>query len=494
MQPVISRRSFMKFLGVGSILFSFPKFSWNTETSRDEMPPNIILIMADDLGFGHLGCYGQNKIKTPHIDKLANEGVRFTQAYAGCTVCAPSRSTLMTGLHMGHTPVRGNSGGIPLRKEDVTIAEVLQNAGYATGGYGKWGLGEAGTAGVPTKQGFDEFVGYLHQIHAHFYYPEYLWKNEMKWPLPGNQAGGRWPANQRGIRDQYAPDEIMKHALNFIRSNQDRPFFCYIPTIIPHVELAVPDESLEQYQGEFEETWFNDPRPGYADSPNPRATYAAMVTHMDKNVGQVMSVLKELGIDERTLVIFTSDNGAQGQFGGGGGEFFEFFNPTAGLRGRKGSMYEGGLRVPLIARWPGRITPGTVNDNLPIYFPDMMPTFADIAETAAPENIDGISFLPALIGAEAAERKQELHEFLYWDYGSGSNLRQAARMGKWKAVRNTPDEDIELYDLYNDPQETSNIAENHPDIIKEISSILSNSRETPYPQIEPIKVKNKRYR
>ncbi|MDA2927141.1 arylsulfatase [Acidobacteria bacterium AH-259-G07] len=481
------RREFLKKTGIVSAAVTMSRFGLTAQPER--RPPNIIFIMADDLGYGHLGCYGQKLIQTPNIDRLAADGMRFTQVYAGCTVCAPSRSVLMTGLHMGHTPVRGNSGGIPLREEDLTVAEVLKQAGYATGCFGKWGLGEAGTSGVATRQGLDEFFGYLHQIHAHFYYPEYLWKNDTKWPLPGNAGGGRLPGNALGKRDQYAPDEIIKHALTFIRANSDRPFFCYLPTTIPHVELVVPEESLQLYQGKFEEKPCDDARPGYVDPREPKATLAAMITHMDKHVGQVMALLKELCIDEETIVFFTSDNGAQGGYC----TYADFFNATGPLRGYKGSMYEGGLRVPMVARWPGKIAAGQVNDHV-WYFADIMPTLAELAEVKPPEGIDGISVLPTLLGENQVGRKQERHEFLYWEYGSRQRFRQAVRMGDWKAVRSQPGAPLELYNLRKDIGEKKNVAAQQPGILAKIVTYLKTCRTDPFPQIEPEKIKGQRYR
>ena len=490
----VGRRHFIRTTGAGLSALAFPYLIRSAGAAQAKRPPNIVFIMADDLGIRHLGCYGGDKISTPNIDRLAAGGLRFTQTYAGCTVCAPSRSALLTGLHTGHAPVRSNSGGVPIRDEDVTIAEVLKQAGYATGGFGKWGLGEINTSGVPTRQGFDEFVGYLHQIHAHFYYPEYLWKNEMQWPLPGNQTGGRLPGDAGGQRTQYAPDEILDFALHFIRANQDRPFFCYVPTVIPHVELAVPEEDLAPYLGKFgEEEPYFDPRPGYSGSPHPRATYAAMVSHMDRNVGKLLDLLDELNLTDNTVVFFTSDNGAQGGFGGRGARFFDFFEPMGKLRGSKGSMYEGGIRVPMIARWPGHIAPGTLDDRLVWYFPDVMPTLAELAGVKAPAGIDGISVLPALIGEKTAGRKQPEHEYLYWELTAESGLRQSLRMGDWKAVREQPGGDVELFDLKNDESETTNVAAGHPEVMARINKILVGCRTEPMPQVEPKAVLDRRY-
>ena len=496
-KPGMDRRNFLKTGGVGLAALGLPGIFGNLVAADSTRPPNIVYIMADDLGIRHLGCYGGDKIDTPNIDRLAGQGVRFTQAYAGCTVCAPSRCTLMTGLHTGHTPMRSNDGGVPIRDEVITLPEVLKSAGYATGGYGKWGLGEINTSGVPVDQGFDEFVGYYHQIHAHFYYPEYIWKNKMKWPLPGNVAGGRLPGEAKGARSQYAPDEILKHSLNFIRANADRPFFCYLSTILPHVELAVPDKELEEkYHQRFgDEEAFYEPREGYQGSPYPRATYAAMIEHLDRNVGKVLDLLDELGISDNTVVMFTSDNGGQGSYGGAGSEFFEFFESMKPYRGSKGLLYEGGIRVPFIVRWPGKTSAGTTNDNLPLYFPDILPTMAEMAGVNALAGIDGVSIVPTLTGND---KKQKKHEYLYWEFGSGEygrgkDLAQAARMGNYKAVRNSTSDPMELYDLDSDPGETKNIAADKPEIAARMAEILDKSHRDPPPQVEPVKVEGTRY-
>lgn len=425
--------------------------------------PNIVLIMADDLGYGHLGSYGQTKIRTPNLDRLAAEGVRFTQAYAGSTVCAPSRSVLVTGLHGGHTPVRGNLGDAHIRDSDITLAEVLKAAGYATGGYGKWGLGLADSPGHPLRQGFDDFLGYLHQVHAHFFYPFWLTFNFGRMSLPLNENGGR---------GQYSHDVIFERALDFIRKNQDGPFFCYLPVTIPHVELAVPADSLVEYLGEFPEVGGGQERRiGYIVSPNPRATYAAMVSRLDRDVGRLVALLHELGIDRETVVIFNSDNGAQSRFD----VSEDFFEASGGLRGYKGSMYEGGLRVPQIVRWPGRTQAGAVTDHI-TYFPDMMPTIAELAGVDAPPN-DGISLVPTIIG----EGKQESHEWLYWELVTGGNRlhSQAARKGRWKFVKGSADGPVEVYDLEVDEAETTDLAQQRPELVREFDGWLRENRTDP---------------
>ncbi len=427
--------------------------------------PNIVFIMADDLGYGHLGCYGQDKIRTPHLDRLAKEGTRFTQAYAGCPQCAPSRSVLMTGLHAGHTPVRGNSGGIPLRGEDVTVAEVLQGAGYRTGLFGKWGLGEAGTSGVPNKQGFDEFFGYLHQKHAHFYYTDYLWHNEEKYPLPGNADGKR---------TQYSHDVVLDKTLEFIGQDHAAPFFCFLSLTIPHHEWTVPEESLNEYLGQFEEKppryqW----RKGYATPKAPKANMAAMITHMDKGVGRILQLLEEKELADDTLVIFTSDNGPDRYSLACG----DFFNARGGLRGYKYDLYEGGIRVPTIARWPGRVRADATSD-YPWHFADIMPTFAELAGAlrAVPEPVDGDSVVPALLGQAALEDR-----FLFWETNDG----RAARLGKWKVVQPERGVAVELYDLGRDPAERNNLAKQEPDLVARLTAMMDANHTDPPLQEEP---------
>ncbi len=435
-------------------------------------PPNIVFVMADDLGYAHLGCYGQSKIRTPNLDQMAAEGMRFTDVYAGCCVCAPSRSVLMTGLHGGHTPIRGNSGGIALEPSDVTVAEVLKQAGYVTGLFGKWGLGEHGTTGVPYRQGFDEFFGYLHQIHAHFYYPDYLWLGEKRYELPGNRDGGR---------RQYTHDEIVTKAIDFMRRQQDQPFFLYVPFAVPHYELLVPDESLQEYAGQFPETPYTGRRRktgyphDYAKQAMPKAATAAIITHMDRSVGKILSTLKELDLDEQTIVFFTSDNGATP--GPSDPAFFEACGP---LRGTKATLYEGGLRVPMIVRWPGQVAAGAVNE-LAWSFADVMPTLTDLAGVAAPSGIDGLSVRPTLLGQS---NEQIEHEFLYWEFAGG----QAARSGQWKAIRSKgADAELALYDLANDIGESRDVSDKHPAVVARLNKVLDEAHTEPRPQIEPEK-------
>jgi arylsulfatase A-like enzyme len=401
--------------------------------------PNIIYILADDLGYGDLGCYGQEKISTPHIDKMASEGMLFTQHYSGATVCAPSRSSLMTGLHTGHTYIRGNKevkpeGQAPLPAEAYTIAELMKEAGYTTGAFGKWGLGMNATEGSPLAQGFDEFFGYLCQRVAHRYYPEYLWHNDEKFYLEGNN----WTD-----KVVYAPDIIHQRSLDFIRENKDAPFFLYIPHVAPHAELIAPeDKFMEMYEGKFEETPFGFDNPktvhggndygtpnfaveGYAPQEKPRTVFAAMVSRLDQQVGDVLNLLNELGIAENTIVIFTSDNGPHQE----GGADPDFFNSAGPLKGYKRDLYEGGIRVPFIAWWPGTIEANSKSDHISAFW-DFMPTIADITGTELTREIDGISYLPTLLNKKD-EQKQ--HDFLYWEFHELKG-RQAVRKDDWKLV------------------------------------------------------------
>ncbi len=424
-------------------------------------PPNIVYILADDLGYAHLSSYGQERVRTPEIDRLAREGARFTQFYAGNPVCAPSRSCLMTGTHSGHTSVRVNPGGTPLLDRDVTVAEVLKKAGYATGLFGKWGLGDAGTDGVPWKQGFDEFFGYLHQVHCHFYYPYFLWKNDQKFPLPENEGEKR---------ARYSHDEIVREALDFVRRRKDRPFFLYLAPTLVHTELLVPDDSMAPYRGKFPE---EKPYVGthYASQPEPRTALAGMLSRLDRDVGRVAALLRELGLEKDTVVFFSSDNGGQG----GDGPDLEFFQANKPLRGAKGTVYEGGIRVPMIARWPGRIAPGRVDDFVWANW-DVLPTLAEIAGLKPPaDGIDGRSMLERVLGTGPGAP----HEFLYWEHPARGDLLQGVRMKDWKAVRLRKDAPLELYDLKADVAETKNVAVAYPDVVAKIEAYLKTARTEP---------------
>jgi arylsulfatase A-like enzyme len=440
--------------------------------------PNIVFIMADDLGYTDVGCYGQEKIRTPNIDSLAREGLRFTDAYSGCSVCAPARSVLMTGHHMGHTAIRGNGMG-SLLPEETTVAEVLKSAGYTTGCFGKWGLGEEpGQPGVPTKKGFDRFFGYLNQAHAHFYYPEFLYENEKEYPLEGNE---------NGQRTTYSHDVIVEKALGFIREAQEGPFFCYVPLTIPHWELLVPEDSMAEYRGQFEELPFIDDDDHYAPQQESHAAYAAMITRMDRDVGRTLSLLKELGIGENTIVFFTSDNGPALPLVGD-----DYFRSKGTLRGHKGNFYEGGIRVPMIASWPGHVPAGEVSD-LPWSFADFLPTAAEFAQAETPSGIDGVSVVPALIGEQAAGRPQQQHDYLYWELlrrapDDRSAYRdelpqQALRMGDWKAIRPKPDGPIELYNLRDDISESTDVAAQQPDVMRKAEELFVAARTEPRPPL-----------
>lgn len=436
--------------------------------------PNIVYILADDLGYGDLGCYGQNVIRTPHIDALAREGLRFNQHYSGSTVCAPSRSCLLTGKHTGHTFIRGNKevqpeGQHPLPADTVTLAKVLKQSGYTTGAFGKWGLGYPGSSGDPTKQGFDEFYGYNCQRIAHNYYPYSLWHNDKKVELPGNRGKQT---------EQYAPDLIHEKTLAFIKQHQDRPFFLFVPSALPHAELLFPDNpTLQSYRNLFEETPYQgcDDGPhykigGYGSVATPKANFAAMITHLDQQVGEIVALLKELELRDNTLVMFTSDNGPHAE----GGAHPDYFDSNGRLRGQKRDLYEGGIRVPMIASWPGRIKAGTT-DHISTFW-DVLPTFGELTQARVPAGIDGLSFLPTLLGQTG---KQQKHAYLYWEFHEGGG-KQAVRLGPWKGIRlhvnKNPNGPIELYSLERDVEEQHNIAGQHPDIVKRIEKIMREAR------------------
>jgi arylsulfatase len=448
-----------------------------------DRPPNIVLIIADDLGCFELGCYGQKIIKTPNVDKLAEGGMKFTHFYAGCAVCAPSRCALMTGLHMGHATIRTNratppEGQWPIRATDVTVAELLKAKGYVTGAMGKWGLGMWDTTGSPLKHGFDHFYGYNCQAHAHTHYPTYLYRDGKRFELPGNDGA-------KG--DSYSQDLFEKEAIAFLEKYKDKPFFLYLPFIVPHVAIQVPEDSLAEYKGKLGDDPAYDGtikgKASYRPHPAPHAGYAAMVTRMDRSVGRIMDKLKALGLEKNTLVIFTSDNGPTHNVGGADSTFFK----SAGtLRGMKGSLYEGGIRVPFIAYWPGTIKPATTSGER-FYFPDVLPTLCDIAGAKTPDKLDGISFLPTLIG----QGKQKPHEFLYWEFPSYGG-QQAVIAGNWKAVRQNLAKGVvttELYDLSKDESESTNVAAKHPDVLAKLEKLLKDQHtpnpDFPLPAIDP---------
>ncbi|WP_372753235.1 arylsulfatase [Labilibaculum sp.] len=442
---------------------------------EDTSKPNIVYILADDLGYGDLSCYGQEKFQTPNIDRLAANGMKFTQHYSGSSVCAPSRSTLLTGEDTGHTPIRGNmevmpEGQNPIPAEAVTLAEVLKTAGYTTGAFGKWGLGYPGSEGDPNNQGFDEFYGYNCQRMAHRYYPPYLWHNQEKIHMAGND----W---QNTVT--YAHDEIQKAVFQFLENNKDTSFFAFVPFALPHAELISPDDSiLATCKGRFEEKPYTASEGGdygpdleiwkYCSQPTPRAMYMAMVTRMDAYVGQIVSKLEELGIADNTIIMFASDNGPHDE---GGGDP-EFFKSSGKFRGIKRDLYEGGIRCPFITVWPGKIKQGTVSDHISAFW-DVLPTLAEITGAKLSSPIDGISMLPTLLQKD----EQKEHDYLYWEFHEKGG-RLAVRMGDWKGVIYNVSKHgkFELYNLSEDPSERNDIAEDHPDIVAKIKEIMKNAR------------------
>lgn len=428
---------------------------------RQVRKPNILLILADDLGYGDLGCYGQQRIRTPNLDRMASEGMQFTQYYAGSTVCAPSRCSLMTGKHTGNCTVRGNVD-VLMRPEETTVAELLKRAGYATACIGKWGIGHPPDPEDPHRHGFDHFFGYLSMWHAHNYYPDFLWRNREKVPLDNvvQHPEKHYKEGQRELvglakeKRDYSHDLFTEEALKYIDA-QDKPFFLFLPYTIPHA-------NNEAHR--FGEHGMEVPGLGrYADEdwPEPEKGKAAMISRMDRDIGRLLEKLQQRGMDRDTLVIFTSDNGPHKE----GGVDPAFFDSNGPLRGIKRDLYEGGIRVPMIARWPGRIEPGTESDHISAFW-DILPTFAEIAGAEPAKNTDGISLLPTLLG-----RAQREHKYLYWEFHE-RGPRQAVRMGKWKAVRMAPERPIELYDLDADIGEKNDIADRHPDVVARVRDIL----------------------
>lgn len=468
-----------------SKIFLFPVLillmvSCQNKTAQKETPlkPNIVYIIADDLGYGDLSCYGQTKFSTPNIDKMAENGMLFTQHYAGTTVCAPSRSSLMTGQHTGHTPIRGNKewkpeGQWPIPDSTFTMAEMLKEAGYVTGAFGKWGLGYPGSEGDPNMQGFDQFFGYNCQRLAHNYYPAHLWDNQTKVMLEEN-TGDKFA--------QYAPKIIHEKALEFIDKNNPeisgKPFFLFYPNVIPHAELLLPEENLSEFRGKFEpEKVYKGAEPGdngfrtgsYGTQPESHAAFVAMVTLLDTQVGEIMEKLKELGLEKNTLVIFTSDNGPHKE----GGADPDYFNSNGPLKGYKRDLYEGGIRVPMLALWDGKIVAGTESDHISAFW-DVMPTVAEMAGVDAPKNIDGISFLPTLLGENQPE-----HNYLYWEFHEQGG-KKALRKGDWKLVQlqvlNPEKTTVELYDLSKDIGEENNVAAENPEVVKELLELMDGAR------------------
>ena len=431
--------------------------------------PNILLIHADDLGYGDLSAYGQSQFQTPSLDRLAKEGTRFTQYYSGSTVCAPSRAALLTGMHTGHGWIRGNGGmpggDVPLRAEDVTIGEVLREAGYRTAVIGKWGLGQPGSTGMPDKQGFDHAFGFLDHRHAHRQYTDHLYRN-------GERAA-------TDLNADYVNDLFTKEAASFIERDDARPFFLYLNYTVPHAELRVPDDAMAPFRGKFGEKPFVNakadavpagarpeaPSIGYRSQPTPYAAFAAMITRMDRDIGRLTDLLRARGIDQRTLVIFTSDNGPHREGGADPG----FFNSSGGLRGIKRDLYEGGIRVPMIVRWTGTVPAGRDSAH-PWAHWDMMATLSDVAGAKPPAGIDSLSMARALRG-----QTQPTHDFFYWEFHE-RGFQQAVRMDRWKAVRLKPDAPLELYDLQADPREERDVAAANPQIVARVEAYLKTAR------------------
>ena len=435
------------------------------DTSR---PPNVIYILADDLGYGDLSCYGQTKFKTPNIDQLATRGMRFTDHYSGSTVCAPSRCCLMTGYHTGHAVVRGNAeahpeGQAPMPADTFTVAQLLKDAGYQTGLFGKWGLGAPGSVSEPLKMGFNRFYGYNCQRLAHNYYPKFLWDDDQRQKLEGN-------ANKK--RQVYAPELIQKQAINFIRDNKEQPFFLYYAAIQPHATMVAPEDYMEKHRGKYgkDEPFLGR---GYSAQKTPRAAFAAMVNVLDDCVGEISRELETLGIADNTIVIFTSDNGPHVE----GGHDPKYFDSNGINKGTKRDLYEGGIRVPFIASWPGKIKAGS-ESNLLSAFWDFLPTMAELTGQSPPKKVDGLSMLPTLLGKPG----QQQHDYLYWEFAERGG-RVAIRKGNWKAVRYDasadPHSPLELYDLSSDPEENLNVAGGNPEVASDLRVLVEKARTAP---------------
>lgn len=436
----------------------------SSHPSQNYVAPNIIFILADDLGYGDLSCYGQNRFETPNIDNLAKDGIKFTNFYAGSTVCAPSRNTIMTGQHTGHCTVRGNGikdRRISLADSDTTIAMLLQDAGYKTAAIGKWGLGEPESSAIPNKKGFDYWFGYLNQKKAHYYYPDSIWENQSKIEIAGNNNG----QNNTNIHQRFTDK-----ALRFIQKNKENPFFIYLAYTAPHAELVAGKEALEKYKGKYPEIPFEGSL-SYPPNEFPRATYAAMVHQLDADVGKINQLIDLLGLSNNTLIVFTSDNGPESN--GKHGCDPEFFNSTAGLRGVKRSLYEGGLKVPFIAKWAGTITAGQSTNHIGAMW-DILPTFAEMANVDVPQSLDGISILPLF---KRDSLKQKKHKNLYWEFHRLNRESVLAyREGKWKVVYYYGQNRIELYDLEIDPFEINDVSVKFKDIADSLKESLLNER------------------
>jgi arylsulfatase A len=493
--------------------FLLPLAATMSQLAAAEARPNIVFFIADDLGYGDVGCFGQTKIRTPNIDQLAKDGMRLTQCYAGNAVCAPSRCVLMTGMHPGHAQVRNNrevqpEGQHPLKAGTATLPRLLKQLGYVTGGFGKWGLGAPDSDGRPTRQGIDRWFGYNCQRVAHSHYPAYLWDNDEKYPLKnppqsGHEklAAGADSNDERSYAGftgtEFGMDVITDQAVRFVRDNTERPFFLYYPTIIPHFALQVPEDSLTEYKGKFPETPYTG---NYIPNRTPRATYAAMITRMDRHIGMIVKAVRDAGLEERTIFVFTSDNGPV--FDSLSGESVDFFNSAGGLRGRKGTLYEGGIREPTIVAWKGKIATDRASNRV-CGFEDWLPTLLELAgaKEAAPGDIDGVSMAPALLGQAQPERP-----FLYREFAA-SGGQQCLRVGDWKGIRQQmmpfagkgkakakvnadtpPNMHIALYNLKDDPGETTDVSAQHPDVVTKIEKLMREQHapnpDFPFPALD----------
>lgn len=461
-------------LGISLFLVGFtPSKSATTEINSK---PNIIFILVDDMGYGDLGCYGQKEIKTPAIDKMAAEGMRFTRHYSGSTVCAPSRCALLTGLHTGNAKIRGNSPTVELDETDLTIGKVLKSAGYKTGVIGKWGMGDEGTTGTPGKQGFDYFFGYLNQMRAHNYFPDFLYRNDVKIPINNHvvKSASLYSKDSGSAstnKNVYSQDLFANEALEFVEKNSKSPFFLYLAVTIPHAN--------NEYKLVNAEHGMEVPNYGiYAskDWPNPQKGLAAMISYLDKDIARLRAKLSDLGIDKNTIIIFSSDNGPHSE----GNNDPKFFNSSGGLRGTKRDLYEGGVRVPMIACWPGTIKPAQVSNHISAFW-DVMPTLAELASVSVPKRTDGISFLPELLG-----KKQKTHDNLYWEFNEQGG-KQSVLKGNWKLVKlnlfNPSKTVVELYNLVIDPKEQNDVSAKYPEIVAEMKAILvkEHSESANYP-------------
>jgi arylsulfatase A-like enzyme len=457
-------RSTLNRLAAAAVLLVAIAGTHLTSSPQRPPPPNILLIQADDLGYGNLSVYGQGRFATPSLDRLAREGTRFTQYYSGSTVCAPSRTALMTGMHTGHAWIRGN-GDYPLRDEDTTVAMTLRDAGYRTAVIGKWGLGGPKTSGQPDRKGFEYSFGFLDHRHAHRQYTDHLWRNAER--------------VSTDVDREYVNDLFTRETAAFIERSDSRPFFVYLNYTVPHAELRAPADSLDPIKGRFPETPFTnekaDARPtgatidsaslGYRSQPTPRAAFVAMITRMDRDIGRLVDLIRARGLEQQTLILFLSDNGPHRE----GGADPDFFKSSGGLRGIKRDLYEGGIRVPMIARWTGTIPAGRVSDHVWAHW-DVFPTLAELAGARTPSGLDGMSMARALRG-----ESQPAQDFLYWEFHE-RGFQQAVRMGRWKAVRLKRGEPLELYDLVTDPSEQRNVARDNPDTVAKIEAYLKRAR------------------